>query len=94
MTTVDEVRAHVNKYPADTKYLSDSESRLVGMLQFLLAENARLQAIEGAARVAADMTVIPVGERTFGKVSVRVMGIRKVLRDALAAYDATEPSAT
>jgi hypothetical protein len=56
----------------------------------LETELDRLRAIEDAARVAADMTVIPVGERTFGKVSVRVMGIRKVLRDALAAYDATE----
>jgi hypothetical protein len=56
----------------------------------VLAELDRLRAIEDAARVAADMTVIPVGERTFGKVSVRVMGIRKVLRDALAAFDAAK----
>lgn len=63
------------------KYLS------IEWLRYLLAENDRLQAV---ILEAADMTVVPVGERTFGKVSVRVMAIRKVLRDALAALQTGE----
>jgi hypothetical protein len=81
---------HVLMRKADADLIANAPA----YLRHLLAELDRLRVIEGAARVAADMTVIPVGERTFGKVSVRVMGIRRVLRDALAAFDATKDSAT
>jgi hypothetical protein len=99
MTTLDEIRAALDAWEwANSVGTTDEYLKTKAMiaaespdwLRFLLAELDRLRTIEEAARVAADMTVIPVGERTFGKVSVRVMGIRKVLRDALAAFDATK----